>query len=67
MPGVESVPLFPAVPAYITFGLRAGLRLGAKQDCVIAFANIGDRNYRGVSWGLDAAGRGLSVAYRIGF
>ncbi len=64
-PGVESAPLFLAVPGYITFDLRAGIRLGENQDLLLAFTNIGDRNYRGISWGLDAAGRSMSISYRI--
>jgi hypothetical protein len=66
-PGVESAPLFLAVPGYITFNLRAGIRLRENQDCLLAYTNIGDRNYRGISWGLDAAGRSLSISYRIRF
>jgi hemoglobin/transferrin/lactoferrin receptor protein len=64
-PGVESAPLFLAVPGYITFDLRAGIRLGENQDLLLAFTNMGDRNYRGISWGLDAAGRSMSISYRI--
>lgn len=64
-PGVESAPLFFAVPGYVAFDLRAGIRLGESQDLLFAFTNIGDRNYRGISWGLDAAGRSLSFSYRI--
>jgi hemoglobin/transferrin/lactoferrin receptor protein len=64
-PGVESAPLFLAVPGYVAFDLRAGIRLGENQDLLFAFTNIGDRNYRGISWGLDAAGRSLSFSYRI--
>jgi len=64
-PGVESSPLFLAVPGYIAFDLRAGIRLGESQDFLLAFTNIGDRSYRGISWGLDAAGRSLSISYRI--
>jgi hypothetical protein len=64
-PAVESAPLFLAVPGYVAFDLRAGIRLGENQDLLFAFTNIGDRNYRGISWGLDAAGRSLSFSYRI--
>lgn len=63
--GVESAPLFPAIPGYIVFDLRAGIRLSENQDCLLSLTNIGDRNYRGISWGLDAAGRSLSMSYRI--
>jgi hemoglobin/transferrin/lactoferrin receptor protein len=63
--GVESAPLFPAIPGYVVFDLRAGIRLSENQDCLLSLTNIGDRNYRGISWGLDAAGRSLSMSYRI--
>jgi len=66
-PGVQSAPLFVAVPGYITFNLRAGLRLGEDQDLLVGFENMGDRNYRGVSWGMDASGRSILVSYRIRF
>ncbi|NWG12295.1 MAG: TonB-dependent receptor [Acidobacteria bacterium] len=66
-PGVNSAPLFPAVPGYVTLNVRAGIRLGEDQDCLIALTNIGDRNYRGVSWGLDAPGRSLFIRYRFRF
>jgi outer membrane receptor protein involved in Fe transport len=64
-PGVDSAPLFSAVPGYVVLDLRAGIRLGENQDCLLGLTNIGDRNYRGISWGLDAAGRSLSISYRI--
>lgn len=41
----------------------AGFLLGENQDFLFAFTNIGDRNYRGISWGLDAPGRSLSISY----
>ncbi len=66
-PGVDSVPLFPAVPGYVTFNIRAGISLSEDQDCLLSLTNIGDRNYRGVSWGLDAPGRSFSVRYRVTF
>jgi len=65
--GVDSAPLFRAVPGYLTLNLRAGIRLGERQDVMVALTNIADRNYRGVSWGLDAPGRSLSVRYRLTF
>ncbi len=66
-PGIDSAPLFSAVPGYVTFNLRAGIRLSEDQDLLLSFSNIGDRNYRGVSWGLDAPGRSFSVRYRVTF
>jgi outer membrane receptor protein involved in Fe transport len=66
-PGVASSSLYTAVPGYVTFGLRGALRFGARHEVLVDFENLGDRNYRGVSWGLDAPGRGAFVRYRLSF
>ena len=66
-PGIDSAPLFAAVPGYVTFNLRAGVRISENQDCLLALTNVGDRNYRGISWGLDAPGRSFAVRYRVSF
>jgi hypothetical protein len=29
--------------------------------------NLTDRNYRGISWGIDAPGRGVTVKYQVRF
>jgi hemoglobin/transferrin/lactoferrin receptor protein len=60
--GVNSGVLFAAVPSYVTFGVRAGLKFGAHQLLIDA-ENLNDENYRGISWGIDAPGRGISVRY----
>lgn len=60
--GVNSGVLFAAVPGYVTGGVRAGLKFGAHQILIDA-ENLNDRNYRGISWGIDAPGRGISVKY----
>jgi outer membrane receptor protein involved in Fe transport len=61
-PGVNAAPLFREVRGYTTIGLRGGVRIGA-HDLVIDAENLTDANYRGVSWGVDAPGRGVSVRY----
>jgi len=66
-PGVESAPLFPATPGYITFNLRGGFRLAEGHEVLIDFENIGDRNYRGISWGVDAPGRSVYFRYNYRF
>ncbi|MCI0347902.1 MAG: TonB-dependent receptor [Acidobacteriales bacterium] len=66
-PGVNSSPLFTAVPGYVTVNLRGGMRLGERHRIIADFENIGDRNYRGISWGLDASGRSLSLQYALSF
>jgi outer membrane receptor protein involved in Fe transport len=66
-PGLLSSPLYTGVPGYVTFNVRGGVRLGERQNLTLDFANIGDRNYRGISWGVDAPGRSLTVLYRVSF
>ncbi|HXH06390.1 MAG TPA: TonB-dependent receptor [Vicinamibacterales bacterium] len=65
-PGVSSAPLFTAIPGYVVFGVRVGVRAGA-HEVVVDAENLGDENYRGVSWGMDAPGRGVSVRYAYRF
>ena len=65
--GVDSAPLYTVVPGYVTFNLRGGVRLAERQTLMLDFSNIGDRNYRGISWGVDAPGRSLTVYYKISF
>jgi hemoglobin/transferrin/lactoferrin receptor protein len=64
--GVNSSSLFPSIPGYATIGARFGLRFGA-HDVVIDASNLNDENYRGLSWGVDAPGRGISVRYSTRF
>ncbi|MBI2835231.1 MAG: TonB-dependent receptor [Acidobacteria bacterium] len=65
--GVDSAPLLTSIPGYVTANVRAGVRLGRRHELLIDFENIGDSNYRGISWGMDAPGRNLSVRYRTSF
>jgi hemoglobin/transferrin/lactoferrin receptor protein len=60
--GVNSSSLFPTIPGYATFGVRAGLQRG-RHKLTIDVENLNDKNYRGLSWGLDAPGRGISLKY----
>jgi len=66
-PGVSSSALFSAVPAYATVNLRAGFRLWNRHNFIVEFENLTDENYRGIAWGVDAAGRGISISYQTGF
>jgi hemoglobin/transferrin/lactoferrin receptor protein len=65
-PGVNSSSLFPSIPGYATFGVRAAFRSGRHAVTVDA-ENLNDRNYRGISWGMDAPGRGITVKYATRF
>ena len=64
--GVNSSPLWTEVPSYALFGIRFGLRFGA-HSIVIDAENLSDESYRGISWGMDGAGRGVSVRYSVSF
>jgi hemoglobin/transferrin/lactoferrin receptor protein len=64
-PGVASSSLFTVVPGYVTFGFRGALHFGSRHEVLVDFENVGDRNYRGISWGLDAPGRGVFIRYRL--
>jgi hemoglobin/transferrin/lactoferrin receptor protein len=66
-PAGEPLPLYRAVPGYITFNVRGGIRFGERHDLLIDFENIGDRNYRGISWGVDAPGRGVYARFNTRF
>lgn len=65
--GVNSAPLYTAVPGYVTFSVRGGMRFGERHEVLLDFQNIGDRNYRGISWGVDAPGRGVFLKYNLHF
>jgi hypothetical protein len=59
--------LFTAIPGYAAFGVRGALRLGTHHEILFDLENIGDENYRGISWGMDAAGRGIYLRYSVTF
>jgi hemoglobin/transferrin/lactoferrin receptor protein len=65
-PAVTESSLFRAVPGYTTFGIRAGFRRGP-HEVIVDAENLNDRNYRGMSWGVDAPGRGVSMKYVVRF
>jgi len=62
-----AVPLFTAVAGYGLVGVRGGLRLAERSEIVVDFENIADKTYRGISWGVDGAGRSVTVRYRYQF
>jgi hemoglobin/transferrin/lactoferrin receptor protein len=65
--GVNAAPLYTTVAGYATLGIRGGIRLGERHDLTVEFENLTDRNYRGISWGLDAPGRGVFARYSARF
>jgi outer membrane receptor protein involved in Fe transport len=60
--GVASAPLYMEVKRFFTAGFRGGVRIG-RHELAADFENVTDENYRGVSWGVDAPGRGVSLRY----
>jgi hemoglobin/transferrin/lactoferrin receptor protein len=60
-----AVPMFKAIPGCATFGLRGGLPAGEFSDLLVDFTNITDGSCRGVGWGIDALGRGVTVKWRF--
>ena len=63
----SSVPLFDAVPGYGLVGVRGAYRFDKRSEVFVDFENIADKRYRGISWGIDGAGRGVTVRYRYKF
>ncbi|MBX9604421.1 MAG: TonB-dependent receptor [Bryobacteraceae bacterium] len=62
-----SAPLFPAVPGWGMWGVRGSLRISERCSVFADLQNLFDRNYRGVSSGIDGPGRGLTLRYRYQF
>jgi hemoglobin/transferrin/lactoferrin receptor protein len=62
-----NVPLFAALPGYGLVGLRGAIRFDEHSEVFIDFENIADKQYRGISWGVDGAGRGVTLRYRYKF
>jgi len=60
--GVTSAPLFTEVAGFFTAGFRGGVRIG-RHELIADLENVTDENYRGISWGVDAPGRGVSLRY----
>jgi hemoglobin/transferrin/lactoferrin receptor protein len=66
-PGVDSAPLYRAIPGYVVVNVRSGFRLGENHQVILEAENLTDRNYRGISWGMDAPGRSLFLRYQYTF
>jgi outer membrane receptor protein involved in Fe transport len=62
-----AVPLFAYLPGYGLVGVRGAVRFGERSEVFFDFENIADKQYRGISWGVDGAGRGVTVRYRYKF
>ncbi len=62
-----NVPLFTEVKGFGLLGVRGVYRFGEHSEVFVDFENIFDKSYRGISWGIDGAGRGVTVRYRYKF
>jgi hemoglobin/transferrin/lactoferrin receptor protein len=63
----NSAPLFSRIPGYAVVGLRGGWTLRARHQFLVDLSNLTDRNWRGIGWGVDAPGFGVSLRYRVFF
>jgi hypothetical protein len=45
------------------FGVRAGFTFAKHHTIFVDFENLGNETVRGISWGMDAPARGVSVRY----
>jgi hemoglobin/transferrin/lactoferrin receptor protein len=61
------VPLFPHLPGYGLVGVRGAFKFSEKSELFVDFENILDKSYRGISWGIDGGGRGVTLRYRYEF
>lgn len=61
--GVNSAPLWTAVPSYAVFGIRAGFTIAKHHTVFVDVENLGNESVRGISWGMDGPARGVSVRY----
>jgi hemoglobin/transferrin/lactoferrin receptor protein len=67
LPDGLATPLFPELPGFVVFGVRGAVRLATRHEILFDVENLGDESYRGVSWGLDAPGRGVYARYALRF
>jgi len=67
LPDGTATPLFDALPGYAVFGVRGAVRFATRHEILIDLENLGDESYRGISWGLDAPGRGAYLRYSLRF
>jgi outer membrane receptor protein involved in Fe transport len=64
--GVNSSFLWTAVPSYTLAGVRFGMRFG-QHTLLIDAENIFNKSYRGINWGMDGAGAGVTARYFLRF
>jgi outer membrane receptor protein involved in Fe transport len=65
--GDTLVPTHPYLAGYGLVGVRGSWKFDERSEVFVDFENIFDKSYRGISWGIDGAGRGVTVRYRYSF
>jgi hemoglobin/transferrin/lactoferrin receptor protein len=66
-PTAASAPMFTAIPGWGILGFRTGIPFGERSDVFVDVANITDKNYRGIGWGMDGAGASVTLKWRLRF
>lgn len=61
------VPTHPYLAGYGLVGVRGGMKFNKSSEILVDFENVLDKSYRGISWGIDGAGRGVTMRYRYSF
>ena len=59
--------LYLTVHGYKVFGIRGGWTFAKRHQVTVDVENLTDANYRGPSWGMDAAGRSVFARYSVKF
>ncbi|MDQ3323820.1 MAG: TonB-dependent receptor, partial [Acidobacteriota bacterium] len=62
-----AVPLFNSISGYALFNIRGGYRFNEQQEITADFENITDKSHRLPGWGIDGAGRSLTLRYQFRF
>lgn len=60
----NGAPLFSALPGYGVLGVRGGYSFSERLSLFVDAGNLADKSYRGMSWGVDGPGRGVSLQLR---
>lgn len=61
------VPTHPYLAGYGLVGVRGGMKFTESSEVFVDFENIFDKSHRGISWGIDGPGRGVTLRYRYSF
>jgi len=60
-------PLYQYVPGFLILSVRTGFRFAERHELIVDLENITDKNYRGISWGMDAPGRSFGFRHNYRF